>query len=123
LALLPFAAAAQSIDEFQQMPMEERRAIRESMSDEEFAKKREQWRSEFESLPEEEKQAIRAKRSEKRSENRKLARERWESMSEEERATAREKYKGKGKRKGHNKDGENRGEKPVEAAGNDQSTE
>ena len=66
---------------------------------------REQWRSEFESLPEEEKQAIRAKRSEKRNENKKLARERWESMSEEERATAREKYKGKGKgkRKGQGK--------------------
>ena len=122
MALLPFAVTAQSIEEMQEMSMEERRAMRESMSDEEFAKKREQWRGEFESLPKEKKQAIRAIRSE----NKKLARERWESMSEEERAVAREKHKGKGKRKGHAKGAKSYGEKPVatdQVAGNDQSPE
>ena len=69
------------------------------------------------------------KRSANRGENRKLARERWDSMSEEERAAAREKYQGKGKkgaRKGHGKGGKNKGEKPLEtdaATDTDQSSE
>jgi hypothetical protein len=129
LALLPLIVTAQSIEDLQQMPMEDRRALRESMSDEEFEKKRKQWRSEFESLSDEEKQAIREKRSANRGENRKLARERWESMSEEERAAAREKYEGKGKkggRKGHSKGGKDKGKKPLEtdeAASIDQPSE
>jgi hypothetical protein len=129
LALLPLIVTAQSIEDMQQMPMEERRALRESMSDEEFAEKRKQWRSEFEKLSDEEKQAIREKRSTHRSQNRKLARERWESMSEEERAAAREKHQGKGKkgnRKGHGKGGKNKGDKPLETdmpTGTDQSSE
>jgi hypothetical protein len=51
MALLPFAVTAESIEEMQEMSMEERRAMLGSMSDEEFAQKREQWRGEFESLP------------------------------------------------------------------------
>jgi hypothetical protein len=94
--LLPLAASAQSIGEFQDLGPEERRAYMESMSDDERTAMREKWRSEFDNLPEEEKQAMRDKRAERRGaegggRDREAMRERRESMSEEERTAAREK--------------------------------
>lgn len=93
--LLPFVASAQSISEIRAMSPEDRRAYMESMSEDERAAKRQQWRGEFDALPEEEKQAIRDQRAERRdgkgqNRDREAMRERWESMSDEERATAKD---------------------------------
>lgn len=93
--LLPFAASAQSISDIQALSPEDRRAYMESMSKEERAAKREQWRTEFDALPDEEKQAIRDRRAAQRegrarNRDRDAMRERWDSMSDEERAAARD---------------------------------
>ena len=93
--LLPLVASAQSISEIRAMSPEDRRTYMESMSEDERAAKREQWRSEFDALPEEEKQAIRNQRAERRdgkgrNRDREAMRERWDSMSDEERAAAKD---------------------------------
>ena len=93
--LLPFAASAQSISEIRAMSPEDRRAYMESMSEEERTVKREQWRTEFDALPDEDKEAIRNQRAAQRdgrdrNRDREAMRERWESMSDEERAVAKE---------------------------------
>lgn len=93
--LLPFVASAQSISEIRAMSPEDRRAYMESMSEDERSAKRQQWRGEFDALPEEEKQAIREQRAERRdgegrNRDREAMRERWESMSDEERAAAKD---------------------------------
>lgn len=103
--LLPFVASAQSISEIRAMGPEDRRAYMESLSKDERATKREQWRSEFDALPEEEKQAIREQRMAARDRHRAREderRKRWDSMSEEEKAAARARRdEHRGKRGGH----------------------
>ena len=63
---------------------------------------REKWRAEFEQLPDEQKAAIREQRQKQgaggnrgrgRNGDREAMRQRWESMSEEERAVAKEKFR------------------------------
>jgi hypothetical protein len=100
--LLPIAASAQSLSEVQAMSKEDRRSYIESMSDDERSAMREKWRAEFEQLPEEQKAAIREQRQKQgaggnrsrgRNGDREAMRQRWESMSEEERAVAKEKFR------------------------------
>lgn len=93
--LLPFAATAQSISDIRAMSPEDRRAYMESMSEEERTAMREQWRAEFDALPDAEKEAIRSQRAAQRdgrdrNRDREAMRQRWESMSDEERAVAKE---------------------------------
>ena len=89
--LIPFAASAQSMDDIKEMSPEDRRAYVEGLSEEERTALREKRRAEFESLSDEEKQAMREKRAGHRDgRNREAMRERWESMSEEERAAAKD---------------------------------
>ena len=100
--LLPIAASAQSLSEVQAMSKEDRRSYIESMSDDERSAMREKWRAEFEQLPDEQKAAIREQRQKQgaggnrgrgRNGDREAMRQRWESMSEEERAVAKEKFR------------------------------
>jgi len=93
--LLPLTAWAQSVSEIRAMNPEDRRAYMQSMSEEERTAKREQWRAEFDALPEAEKEAIRKQRSAQRdgrdkNRDREAMRQRWESMSDEERAAAKD---------------------------------
>ena len=97
--LLPFAAYGQSINDLQGMSPEDRRIYMESMSDDERTAMRGKWRAEYENLPEEEKQAIREKRAanqsgRNRGRDHEAMRQRWDSMSEEERAAAKERRQG-----------------------------
>jgi hypothetical protein len=100
--LLPVAASAQSLSEVQAMSKEDRRSYIESMSDDERAAMQEKWRAEFEQLPDEQKAAIREQRQTQgaggsggrgHDGDRDAMRQRWESMSEEERAVAKEKFR------------------------------
>jgi len=93
--LLPFAAYGQSISDLQGMSPEDRRVYIESMSDDERTAMREKWRAEYENLPEEEKMAIREQRAANQKgraggRDREAMRQRWDAMSEEERAAAKE---------------------------------
>jgi len=93
--LLPAYAAAQSITEMQAMSPEERHAFMSSMSDDERTAWRDKRRAEFDSLSDEEKQAIRAQRAGNpygrgAGRNREAMKQRWDSMSEEERAAAKD---------------------------------
>ncbi len=95
--LLPFAASAQSITDIKNMSPDDRRTYLQSMSDDERSTMMEKWRAEFDSLPEEEQQALRAERADQRGtregkRDREAMRQRWDSMSDEERATAKERY-------------------------------
>lgn len=65
--LLPLGASAQSIDDVDAMTPEDRRAYFEAMSPEERAVKRQEWRAQ--------------------------AKERWDSMTDEERAAARDRMR------------------------------
>jgi hypothetical protein len=98
--LLPCVASAQSISEMRAMSHEDRRSYMQSMSEDERAAKREQWRSDFDALPAQEQQAIRNQRAERRdgkgrNRDREAMRERWESMSDEERAAAKDRRRGR----------------------------
>jgi colicin import membrane protein len=93
--LLPFAALAQSISDVQALSSEDRREYMESMSDDERNAMREKWRAEYEQLPEDQKMAIREQRAanrggKNRGRDREAMKQRWDSMSEEERAAAKE---------------------------------
>jgi hypothetical protein len=93
--LLPFAALAQSISDVQALSPEDRREYMESMSDDERNAMREKWRAEFEQLPEDQKMAIREQRAanrngKNRGRDREAMKQRWDAMSEEERAAAKE---------------------------------
>ncbi len=93
--LLPVAASAQSGSDIRAMTPEDRRVFMESMSGDERAAMRDRLRAEYDALPEEEKQAIREQRALRREgrvrhRNRAAMRERWESMSDEERAAAKD---------------------------------
>jgi hypothetical protein len=90
--LLPVTGYTQSVSDIQDLSPEERRAYMESMSPDERAAMREKWRAELDAMPEEERRAMRERMAADRPEgqrNRAAMRERWESMSEEERAAAR----------------------------------
>jgi hypothetical protein len=93
--LLPVIASAQSVSEIRAMSPEDRRTYMHSMSEEERTAKREQWRAEFDALPEDEKEAIRKQRFAQRdgrdqNRDRGAMRQRWESMSDEGRAAAKD---------------------------------
>jgi len=96
--LIPVTGYAQSLAEIQELSREDRRAYMESMSPDERVAMREQWHREFDAMSDEEHEAIRARRAAnrpdgatgRRKENRAERRERWESMSDEERAAMRE---------------------------------
>jgi len=97
--LLPFAAYGQSISDLQELSPEVRRTYMESMSDDERTAMREKWSAEYENLPEEEKKAIRENRAanqsgRNRGRDREAMRQRWDSMSEVERAAAKERRQG-----------------------------
>jgi len=92
--LLPVAGYAQSISEVNAMDPEDRRAYMESMSPQERQQMRNKWREELQSMPEEERKAINKNMAADRpggKRNREAMRQRWEAMSDEERAAAREK--------------------------------
>ena len=96
--LAPFAASAQSVQEMQAMSPEDRRAFMDSMSEDERSAMRDKWRGEFDGLSDEDKDALRQKNREQRggregSRDREAMRERWNSMSEEERTVATERRK------------------------------
>ena len=102
LSLLPFAASAQSVSDLQNMDPEERRAFMKSMSDDERTAMRDKWRSEFDGMSDEDKQAMRKRRDANRGDggrDRAAMRERWETMSEEERAQAKDRRKAKGEKR------------------------
>ncbi|NIQ26075.1 MAG: hypothetical protein GTN88_05945, partial [Gammaproteobacteria bacterium] len=87
LALLPITGLAQSVAEISELGPEERRAYMQSMSPEEREALREQWRAELDAMPAEEREAVRDRMRANRPQGRDRAamRERWESMSDEER--------------------------------------
>jgi hypothetical protein len=90
--LLPVTGYTQSISDLNDLSPEDRRAYMQSMSPDERSAMREKWRAELDAMPEEERQAMRESMAANRPEgarSRDARRERWESMSEEERADAR----------------------------------
>jgi hypothetical protein len=105
--ILPFAASAQSLSDMQALSEEDRRAYIESMSEDERAAMQGKWRAEFEALPKEQKAAIREQRQghrngEQRGRDREAMRQRWDTMSEEERSAARDRFRANGeKRRAH----------------------
>ncbi len=95
LSLLPFAALAQSISEISELGPEERREYMQSMSKEERQAMREKWHDEMAALPQEERDTIRERMRANRpgGGDRTAMRERWASMSDEERAAFKEQRK------------------------------
>ena len=97
---LPIGVLAQSLSDVEAMDKEERREYIQSMSPDERRAMREKWQAEFEQLPEDQQQAIRERRKGHRDDlhqggNREAMRQHWDSMSEEERAAAREQRRAK----------------------------
>lgn len=90
--LFPVAGIAQSVGEISELSPEDRRAYMQSMSEDERKAKRAEWRAELDAMPEADRKAIRKKMAADRPErgdgNREARRERWESLSDEERAAA-----------------------------------
>jgi len=105
--LLPLAASAQSLSDVQAMSKEDRRNYIESMSEDERSAMRDKWRAEYDQLSDEQKAAIRGQRSGNRNGkgrggDREAMQQRWDSMSEEERTAARDKFRANGeKRRAH----------------------
>jgi hypothetical protein len=107
--LLPVVAMAQSLSDVQAMSKEDRRNYIESMSEDERSAMQDKWRSEYEQLPEEQKAAIQKQRQPKsgggnRGRDREAMRQRWESMSEEERAAARDNFRANGENRRGNRE-------------------
>lgn len=90
--LLPVTGYTQSISDIKDLSPEDRRAYMQSMSPDERSAMRDRWRAELEAMPEDERRAFRESMAANRPEgarNRDARRERWESMSDEERSDAR----------------------------------
>ena len=81
-----FAVNAQTPGEWSERSPEDRRAYRESLSDDERASLREQLRAQRDAMSDEERAALREKRRARRDEH-------WQTMSADERAAAREKMR------------------------------
>jgi hypothetical protein len=102
--LLPLAASAQSLSDVQAMSKEDRRNYIESMSEDERSAMRGKWRAEYDQLSDEQKEAVRGQRSGHRDRNgrggdREAMRQRWDSMSEEERSAAKDKFRASGEKR------------------------
>ena len=89
LLLLPMGATAQSLDELRDMSPAERQAYVQSLSPEERETLRAAMKERWESMSEEEREAIREKRREMKAKRR----EAWNNMSDEEKAAARAKMR------------------------------
>ena len=100
----PLAASAQSLSDVQAMSKEDRRTYIESMSDDERTAMRDKWRAEYDQLSDEQKEAIRGQRAgnrggKGRGGDREAMQQRWDSMSEEERTAARDKFRANGEKR------------------------